>query len=178
MSTFCLYHTVAVLPCSKSRSCADHKRGIRDTCPQILLRQDRIHDHIRPEPFPALHLRIDHHRDTAPLQHCLRRLTVFCQKAFHLFNLHFFFIHCPRESHCPPYSERDFDLCHQDLMPGSIKPGCDARRQIPCASNQYFHFPFSSRFQDRDAHPPLSPKQVTIVFSIPSSFSMLQISRA
>ena len=159
MAPFRLYHTVAVLPGCKSRPHADDKGRVRDPGPHIPLRQDRVDEHIRLIPVAAGRLFVHHDGDIPVRQDLLRRLPVCCQYSRHILHLSAPLADRPGKCHGPAHRKRLPDLCHQDLMAGSIKPGCDPGGQVARSSDQYFH-----------TFPP-----VTMIRRIPSPASIRQI---
>ena len=139
MTSFCLHHTVTVNSGCKSRAHANDKRSVRDLRPEIFLCKDRVHDHIRSEPFTADGFFVHHDRNITVLHDLLCPRLVFHKDALHLLYLRAPLINCSRERYRTPYSERNSYLGHKDLMPCPVESGGDPCRQVPGSSDQYFH---------------------------------------
>ena len=139
MTSLSLHHTIAVRSCCKSRAHANDKRSVRDLRPEIFLCKDRVHDHIRPEPFAAGGFFIHHDCNIAVRHDLLCTCLIFHKDTFHLLHLCAPLINRSRECYRTPYSERHGYLGHKDLMPCTVESGGDPCRQISGSSDQYFH---------------------------------------
>ena len=143
MAAHRLHHGVAVHSGGEAGADADNAGRIGDGGAEILLGEDRIHDHVRAEHLGALRLRIGDHGQDVLLQQPQRIRGVLGAPGAHLLHFRLPMVHCLRKADGAADGRWFRKIGHHHADPRAPEPQRDAGGNVSGAFYHYEHGFFS-----------------------------------
>ena len=142
MAAHRLHDGVAVHPGGEARADAHNARRVGDGGAEILLGEDRVHDHLRMKLLCALRLRIDDHGQNALFEQPQRVRGVFGAPGAHLLDRRFAAVHRLGKADGAADGRGARKIGHHNVDPRAPEPHCDAGGNVAGAFYHYKHSAF------------------------------------
>ena len=134
-----LHNGVAVRSGGEARADADDARSVGDGGAEILLGEDRVHDHVRMKLFRALRLRIDDHRQDVLFKQPQRIGSVRGKPGVHLLDLRFAAVYRLGKADGAADGRRLRKIGHHNVDPRAPEPQRNAGGNVSGAFYHYEH---------------------------------------